>query len=99
MNLISRCPEWVVVVAFYSALHFVDAYFAKLNLHFQHHVERNKEVSNSLPDIFPAYYRLYDVGLNSRYGSIKDNPTPEEATDVVENDLPKVVEFIQGLVH
>jgi len=98
LNFVDTCPEWVTVVAFYSALHFVDAYFVKLNLHFQHHEERNREVNDSLPDIFSAYYRLYDLGLNSRYGSIKDNPTPEDAEDAVKYDLPKVVEFIQGLV-
>jgi len=99
LQFIERCPEWITVVAFYSALHFVDAYFAKLGLHFQHHQERNREVEYSLPDIFLAYYRLYDLGVNSRYGCIKDNPTSEEAKDVIKEDLPKVVKFIQGLVH
>jgi len=99
LNFVEKCPEWVTVVAFYSALHFVDAYFAKLNLHFQHHQERNSEISESLKEIFGAYYRLYDLSVNSRYGSMKDNPTADEAMDTVRNDLPKVVEFIQGFVH
>lgn len=98
LNLIDRCPEWVTVVAFYSALHFVDAYFAKLGLYYQNHEERNSEVSESLPEIFSAYYRLYDLGFYSRYGSVKDNPTLGDANDAVQEDLPKVVNFIQDLV-
>ena len=99
LKLVGTCPEWVAVVAFYSALHFVDAYYAKIGMHFQHHIERNREVADSLPDIFESYYRLYDVSVNSRYGSIKDNPTEGEVKDLVEKELPVVTGFIEGLVH
>jgi hypothetical protein len=99
LNLVSECPEWVAVVAFYSALHFVDAYYAKLNIYFERHIDRNKEVSQSLPEIYDSYYRLYDISVDSRYGCIKDNPTPDEAKDLVDNELPVVAQFIEPLVH
>ncbi|MGD0496149.1 MAG: hypothetical protein ABSB28_08930 [Candidatus Bathyarchaeia archaeon] len=99
LKLVAQCPEWVAVVAFYSALHFVDAYYAKLGIHFQRHVDRNKEVAESLQDIFDVYYNLYDISVNSRYGCVKDNPTEEEANDLVNKDLPAVAKFIEGLVH
>jgi len=99
LKLVAECPEWIAVIAFYSALHFVDAYYAKMNIYFQRHVDRNKEVSNSLPDIFASYFKLYDISVNSRYGCVKDNPTVGEAENLVNEDLPVVADFIEDLVH
>jgi hypothetical protein len=44
-------PDWMVTVAFYIALHYVDAKLASLNppLHPRDHSERNYFVSSSLP--------------------------------------------------
>ena len=99
LKLVAECPEWIAVVAFYSALHFVDAYYAKMGMRFQRHEDRNKEVADSLPSIFESYYKLYDISVNSRYGCVKDNPTAGEAKDLVDNDLPVVAQFIESLIH
>lgn len=99
LQSVENCPEWVSVVAFYSALHYVDAYFSKCGQNFQRHDERNREIELSLPEIFTSYYRLYDISVNSRYGCMDDNPTVDEAKDLVETDLPKVSAFMEGLIR
>jgi hypothetical protein len=66
-------------------------------MYFERHQERNKEVANSLPEVFPSYYKLYDISVDSRYGCVKDNPSPSEAKDIVDIDLRVVAGFIEGL--
>jgi len=98
LDLADEFPDWVSTIAFYSALHFVDAYLAKeYGLHYQNHEERNIAVSNIHPlsqEISLEYLRLYELGLNSRYGSIEDNPEPGEARDAVNRELARIEEWV-----
>jgi len=97
MALADKFPEWVSTVAFYSALHFVAAYLVKEHgLHFKDHEERNKAVVLHLGEITLEYERLYDLALNSRYGSIKDNPEPGEAEDAVRIELARIEDFVRS---
>lgn len=97
LALADKFPEWVSIVAFYSALHFVSAYLVKEHgLYFEDHEERNRAVSFHLGAIDIEYKRLYDLCLNSRYGSIKDNPKPDEAKDAVNIELTKVEHFVKS---
>lgn len=99
MKIITECPDWVSIVAFYTALHFVEAFLKKNhNLDFEHHEERHRFMSNSLPEIFQVYYRLYDLGFSARYGSVNDAPTCDEAVSAVEYDLAEVEEYVRSRI-
>jgi hypothetical protein len=99
MKIIRSCPDWVTVVAFYSALHFVEAFLKKNHgLDFEHHEERHRTMSTLMREIFPVYYRLYDLSFSSRYRSVKDAPTYEEAQSAVEYDLTQVEEYVRARI-
>ena len=63
-------PDWMVTVAFYIALHYVDAALAKLKppKHPQNHPARNRFVNLYLPsDIAQYYLYLYNQSKIARY--------------------------------
>ncbi|MCK4478371.1 hypothetical protein KAU88_07585 [Candidatus Bathyarchaeota archaeon] len=98
MGIIDKCPDWVSIVAFYCALHFIEAFLKKNHgLDFKHHEERHTFLSHSVPKrIFSAYYRLYDYAFNSRYKALKDAPTCDEANSSVQFDLADVESFVRA---
>ena len=99
MEILDKCPDWVTIVAFYSALHFVEAFLKRNHgLDFEHHEERHVFMSQYVPEVFPAYYRLYDLGFNSRYKSIKDVPSCDEAESAVKYDLADVENFVTSRI-
>lgn len=70
--LSEQFPEWEVVVLFYSALHYVDAFLATLNLHPQDHGVRNWWTATSV-EIRPIYFHyqnLYRLSRRARYDLI-----------------------------
>jgi len=99
MKIIKECPDWVSIVAFYTALHFVEALLKKNHgIDFEHHEERHRFMSNALPEIFDAYYRLYDLGFIARYKSVNDAPTYDEAVSAVKYDLTEVKEYVMSRI-
>lgn len=57
--------DWLAVLAFYAALHWLDAYFADHGSHPTNHRERNR-ATQGLP-IWDEYYELYAVSRIARY--------------------------------
>lgn len=57
--------DWLAVLAFYAALHWLDAYFAHHGLHPSNHLQRNR-AAHGLP-IWDEYYELYAVSRIARY--------------------------------
>ena len=99
-KLVKSYPDWVTVVAFYSALHFVDAYLIlKHSLQFEHHTDRDKAVALLMGEIYAAYHRLYDLSFRSRYLRVEDNPSPDEAESAVKFELSRVQEFVERFVR
>jgi hypothetical protein len=98
MSILDKCPDWASVVAFYSALHFMEAFLKKqYNIDFEHHEERHTFLSYNIPRaVFSAYYRLYDLGFTSRYKSTNDAPTSEEADSAIRFDLKQVENFAKS---
>lgn len=95
VRIVDKCPDWVSIVAFYSALHFVEAYIKRYHgLDFGHHEERHSFMSEYVPEIFSVYMHLYDLGFDSRYKSPKDAPSCDEAKSVVKYDLAEVEKFV-----
>jgi hypothetical protein len=64
---------WAITILFYSALHYVEAYHAKLNppQHYQNHNELKRViVSNAnLRAIADDYEDLFQFSWNARYGT------------------------------
>lgn len=100
VKILKHCPDWVSVVAFYSALHFVEAFLKKNHgLDFEHHEERHRFLSNLIPQrVFSAYYRLYDLGFSARYKSIEDMPSSDEAESAFRYDLADVERFVREMI-
>jgi hypothetical protein len=98
LNLVEDYPDWVSVVAFYSALHYVDALLAIHNLHRNHHEERNRDVSLTMQEIQNEYLNLYDLGRNSRYGRVSDMPSVDEAKQALNIDLPRIEDFVKSRI-
>jgi len=99
MKILDKCPDWATIVAFYSALHFVEAFLKKNHgLDFKGHEERHIFMSQHLREVFSAYYRLYDLGFESRYKSIKDAPSYDEAKSAVRHDLDDVEKFVMSRI-
>ena len=94
---LKTCPGWICIIAFYSALHYVDAYLirkhGKTNIH---HEERNRDVSILIPNIDVEYKRLYDYGNAARYDKMKNMPDDEDANNAVNEDLPRIREHLLG---
>lgn len=96
IGMIGTYPDWVTVVTFYSALHFVDAHLLKHHsIQREHHEERERDVADHMQDVYSAYKRLFELAFRSRYLRVEDNPTPEEARSAVEYDLPEIEEYVK----
>jgi hypothetical protein len=61
--------DWAITILFYSALHYVDAYFAIKPLHPPNHEQRDAAIARnpSLDPIWPDYRRLKDRSEAARY--------------------------------
>ena len=57
--------DWLATLAFYAALHWLDAYLADRGLHPSNHRERNR-AAQGLP-IWDEYYELYALSRIARY--------------------------------
>ncbi len=79
--------DWIVTLAFYKALHAVDSYFAKLEIHPRGHLERNRRVQELLEEIFPRYDALYSASRIARYEADTYQDTPEDVMMLVNSSL------------
>ncbi|MCC6038288.1 MAG: hypothetical protein LM632_08815 [Armatimonadetes bacterium] len=84
--------DWIAVVAFYAALHWVDAYLATQGRHPQNHRERHNALA-FLP-IRSDYGELYVVSRQARYegGHIDYH----EAIRMRDQLLPIIRQWVQG---
>lgn len=97
LKYLKMCPGWICIIAFYSALHYVDAYLLrKHSKHNENHEERNTDVSILLSEIDDEYLRLYNYGKTSRYDKMRNMPDSEDAANAVNEDLLKIREYILG---
>jgi hypothetical protein len=62
--------DWTLVILFYAAVHYVEAYLAKhLGMHLRSHTTRDTYVGreSNLKKIFSPYQHLKFYGYNARY--------------------------------
>ena len=62
-------PEWAITVAFYTAVHLVEAHFARSQpaVHCRSHTDRLTQVSLRLRPIEAEYWALYVASRRARY--------------------------------
>lgn len=83
--------DWVATLAFYAALHWLDASFADSGLHPSNHRQRNRAVQG-LP-IWDEYYELYSVSRIARYEAA--HITRPVARTMRDHNLPAVRSGLQ----
>jgi hypothetical protein len=92
-------PEWVVVAAFYTAVHLVERVrAANGDGDSTSHEDRLDYVQHSLPaDIHTAYHILLNVSMLARYQSMADFYRQFQAedvtTEIVGNRLARIERF------
>jgi hypothetical protein len=92
--------DWIVTLAFYKALHAVDAYFAKQGIdregHDKRHKTRDQQVRNYLEGIHERYSALYTASILARYEAYTHEP--QEVAMLV-NDSVFIEEYIRTLLE
>jgi len=64
-------PDWQIITLFYSALHYVDCYFAKAySKHPYGHSNRKDEIMLFLPSVERAYRILRALSDDARYHDV-----------------------------
>ena len=87
--------DWLAILAFYAALHWLDAYFADRGLHPGNHRERNR-AAQGLP-IWDEYYELYALSRIARYEAGR---LPQRvAVSMRDHNLPAVRNWAQQAKH
>lgn len=84
--------EWAVVIAFYAAVHYVNAYlWEKMQYAPRNHGERVNAVRTwtDLKVVSASYLLLQDYAYFSRYQP-NFHVSKSEATDLIQNDLPAI---------
>jgi len=95
-DLLAQHPDWVITVAFYTALHLVEAKLARDNMHCVGHEERRPKVSLHLQAIRGRYELLYTESRAARY---ECQPVkPERAQHLLQTVYRPVREHLCGLL-
>ena len=92
--------DWIVIAAFYQALHWVDAFFALENYHPRRHGERKGAVERhrDLERIGDSYTRLYDASIDARYEPFTYQNDPDIVEALLEEDLALIATHINELI-
>lgn len=96
--------DWIVITTFYSALHWVHAFFESKNypLHKRNTHPKLENAISKCADLDPIrqnYKNLSDASWKARYTKRNFNSTPAEVKDLVQIDLAAVVTHINGLIN
>ena len=64
-------PDWLAVVAFYKAVHLVEALFARQGTQSKNHTDRNRRLKKHHPAIWKAFIPLFNASKLLRYTDYK----------------------------
>ena len=92
----SQDADWIVVLAFYKALHAVDSYLATLNIQPSDHSERNRYVQNCLRRLHNTYWVLYRASRRARYGPFTYESSDKDVSDML-NSTAGIANHINSL--
>ena len=96
--------DWIVTLAFYKALHAVDSYLARKNIHPKGHksnrsnIGRIEYVKKHLSTLYPQYTTLFTASQNARYEAYTYYLNPQEVTELVNHALD-VEKHIKSLLN
>ena len=90
--------DWIVTLAFYKALHAVDSYLVKLQIHPRGHLERNRHVRELLDEIFMQYDALYNASRVARYEAVTYQDDPEDVMMLVSSSR-NMKDYINSLLE
>jgi len=85
-------PDWAATVAFYVAVHAVEAWLARRGIHSHSHQERTIHLRAFLPQLWRSYRRLETASRLARYEGIR--PSPTLLFQLVEHDLPTILQTL-----
>ena len=90
--------DWIAVGAFYSAVHFLEAFFATQNRHSDgHHIRDAMLLEFAVTqEIAPQFNELKQLGFKARY--LSDPFTPGEIKNQVLPALAEIKERIMGFL-
>ncbi len=96
-----QSPEWVVVGAFYSAIHYVNAYLAKVNPKLVPNDHRNRKffvtTVRELQPISRSYLRLSDKAREARYTMVSFNLRSSQ--ELIDKDLTPIESHLLSLLQ
>ncbi len=84
--------DWAVTVAFYTAVHAVEATLAQQGFHSRTHTERRSHVRRLFPHIWTLYYRLDTFSRQARYEGI--HPLPHLLRQLIDHDLTTILKSL-----
>ena len=67
--------DWGITALFYSALHYVEAALARLNIHSEDHGDRTVNIAHYLRYINTDYGVLRNLSQDVRYDLLQAGPT------------------------
>jgi hypothetical protein len=72
-SIISLVIDWALIMMFYAAMHYVEAYLANFGVHLKSHTARDSYIGKEtkLRQIFVDYQDLKFYGYNARYEMVK----------------------------
>ena len=104
--------DWIVITAFYQALHWIDAFFALYDYHPEAHgisydeeegvtdPGRNEAIRKhrDLRPIRHSYFNLYDASIDARYEPYTYQNAPDIVQALLGEDLDSIVTHINELI-
>ena len=91
--------DWIVIIAFYQALHWVDAYLISVGHQQPTGHEKRKNAVRSNPSLRPIYRHfeyMHTASEHARYDSWEDY-FPEVQV-ILEKDLNAIIDHISQLI-
>jgi len=84
-------PDWAVTVAFYTAVHLVEARLAQYHTHSTNHAQRDNEIRRRFRPIWHNYNRLQNNSRGARYDFM--HPTLDLLRRLINEDLWAILNY------
>ncbi len=89
--------DWVIVVAFYRAVHLVERLFVGLGLQNAHsHESRNARLKRDFGAIHRAFHPIYNVSMYARYHCNYICTRAKVEQEVLKTRLPEVERLVEA---
>jgi hypothetical protein len=62
--------DWAITALFYRAVHLLEAYFSREDVHHTNHTARSRAIAREFPETYGAYVELTRLSRLARYESL-----------------------------